>query len=102
MATVKSETYHCDRCSKKLPGFRNNLDIVTPKDEEAERRWDRFWARFHVKIQFHHGVDNKAEWRDADLCKACAVFLLFNALRRVRAGERASKGAEGVDEQHWV
>ena len=62
----------------------------------ARRQWDRYWQPFHVKIHFHSG-----EVREADLCKTCATFLLVDALRRVRAGERATAGSEGIEQRGW-
>jgi hypothetical protein len=75
--------YHCDKCGKELPTFKNSLNIVISK--------------LHVRIQ-HRPC---GETYDADVCQPCAIALLEDALKRVKAGERATKGSESIYEERW-
>lgn len=84
--------YLCDHCGKKLPTHSNHLAIVTSKNDDS-----RNWSRLHVTIERHHGIHNDAEIEAADLCKGCAVKLLTDALKRVKAGERLSKGFGSIN-----
>lgn len=54
-----------------------------------------------MKVEYSHGVHNDGETEDAALCKPCAVKLLTNALKRVKAGERATKGVESSKQEDW-
>jgi protein-arginine kinase activator protein McsA len=90
------ESYVCDRCGKKLKTYRNSLDIRT-----SLREIQHHWARLHVTIVHKHGVHNSFKAERADLCKGCTIHLLEDALKRVRAGERASEGTESVEQEGW-
>lgn len=46
----------------------------------------------------YHGAHNDGKQEPADLCKSCVIFLLEDALDRVRSkNERISAGVESVD-----
>lgn len=96
MASTTETKYYCDLCSRKLPTFKNNLTIVTEKNSSSA-----FWSRLSVKVDYCSGVHNDGTTRDAELCKPCAVRLLTDALKRVKAGERATKGSESSDLEGW-
>ncbi len=89
------ETYSCDLCGKKLKTYKNELDIVTVLREENP------WARLHVNIIHHHGMHNDSTREPAELCKACVVKLLTDALDRVKKGERATAGSQSVEMGKW-
>jgi hypothetical protein len=93
---MKNETvsYSCDRCGKKLKDS-SPLNIVTSLDEST------CWSRLHIQIIEIHGVNNNSNTEQADLCQPCAAGLLADALKRVRAGERATKGAETSEQEGW-
>lgn len=55
------------------------------------------WSRLRVTFEYHHGVHNDSKEGPADLCQECAVKLLTDALKRVKAGERLSAGVENID-----
>jgi len=93
--TETVEKHYCDNCGKSLKHFDNSLEIVTSKQE------DNPWMRLHVKIERHSGVHNESEEQDADLCQKCAVRLLADAVRRVKAGERVSKGVKSTEQEGW-
>jgi hypothetical protein len=95
MSTTNVEKYNCDNCGKSLSDSRNSLDICTSKSEGA------LWRRLHVKIQHISGFHNDATTEDADLCRGCAVALLADALKRVKAGERATAGTESTEREGW-
>lgn len=59
------------------------------------------WNRLHVTIKHHHGMNNGAKTEPANLCKNCTVILLEDAVKRVRAGERASEGTEEIEKSGW-
>ena len=88
-------TYSCEKCGKKLKAYQNSIDIVTSLRE------DGYWSRLHVKIEHIHGVHNDATTEAADLCKLCTIQLLTDALKRIRKGERATAGVEGIEEGKW-
>lgn len=90
------EKYNCDNCGNELPGHRNSLNIVTSLYESSPS-----WARLHVRIKLRSGVHNDANTTDADLCKACALKLLRDAVIRIEAGERVTKGTEGSEQAGW-
>lgn len=90
-----TENYNCDKCGANLKTSRNALNIVTTLSDSL------FWSRLHVKIKLHSGMHNDGKWEDADLCKKCAIELLSDALKRVRKGERATAGAEEVEQKQW-
>lgn len=91
------EKYNCDNCGNELPGHRNSLNIVTSLYEGSGSGW----ARLHIRIKLRSGIHNDANTTDADLCKACAVNLLKDALKRVQDGERATKGTESSTQGGW-
>ena len=93
----KSEviSFSCDKCGKYLPTYRNSMDIMTSLRETGS------WSRLHVQIIHRHGFDNNATVEQADLCKTCAENLLADALKRVRAGERATEGTESSGQEKW-
>lgn len=88
--------YNCDKCKKKLKTSQNNLTIVS-----NEKEGPAVWSRFCVLIEYHHGIHNDATRENADLCQKCAIELLADALKRVKAGERASAGTEEIEKQKW-
>lgn len=92
MSSVTEEKYYCDRCNKKLPTHSNSMAIVTSLSEQSIG-----WSRLTVIIQHHHGSHNEGETKPADLCKPCTIFLLTDALKRVKGGERMSAGFESID-----
>lgn len=96
MASYTQTTYHCDHCEKKLKYYSNSLDIMTTKRDGSIG-----WSRLNVKVEHHHGSHNDEEVDQAELCKKCAIELLEDALKRVRKGERATKGTESSDEEGW-
>jgi hypothetical protein len=71
------------------------MNICTSKSE------DLFWRRLHVKIELRSGVNNVANTDNADLCQDCAIVLLTDALKRVKKGERATKGTESMYHEEW-
>ena len=89
MSKIESTTYHCDNCGRELNTYKNSLAIVTQLDDS-----NIGWRRLRVRIEHHHGSHNDGTKEDADLCQECAITLLTDALRRVKAGERATKGSE--------
>lgn len=89
-------TYACEKCSKKLKSNQNAINIRTSLSENG------YWSRLHVKIEHIHGVHNDATTEPADLCKACTIQLLTDALKRIRNGERATAGTEGIEEGKWA
>lgn len=91
------ETHNCDKCGGDLPTSKNSLDIVTSVTEGSGA-----WARLHVKIMLHHGINNSSRTEDADLCQRCAIELLKDALQRVRMGERSTAGTENSLQGNWV
>lgn len=54
-----------------------------------------------MKIEYHHGCHNNGEIKDAELCQACAIKLLQDALKRVQAGERATMGTQSIYKETW-
>lgn len=95
MSRHETTTYYCDKCGKKLKTCNNEMTITTSLSENM------CWARLHLQIIHISGVHNNGETKQAELCKACAVALLEDALKRVRAGERSSKGWESSDMEKW-
>jgi len=91
----ESVSYACDKCGKKLTDS-GGLNLVTVLSEISG-----YWSRLHVHIRHRSGVHNDGKVEDADLCKACAIELLSDALARVRKGERASAGTEKPDPRGW-
>lgn len=91
---VSVEEHYCDNCGKKV-SYDNQLDIVTSLNEGT------YWSRLHVKIKRRSGYHNDAKIEDAALCKKCAVKLLTDALKRVKAGERATAGTEASEQKGW-
>lgn len=95
MATHTSTTYSCEKCGVKLPTSRNELNIVTRLSDAV------CWSRLHVQIVHRSGIHNASNTEQADLCRSCAIELLKDALGRVNAGERASKGTESSEQRNW-
>jgi hypothetical protein len=95
MAQHISTTYTCERCGCKLKTCRNSMAIVTSLKESA------WWSRLHVQILHIHGIDNSSEVEQAELCQSCTIWLLSDALERVRKGERATKGTEASVQRNW-
>jgi hypothetical protein len=95
MAKNQITVYTCDSCGKSLGG-PGSLNIVTSLSGE-----NLLWSRLHVGIVKRSGMHNDATEEGADLCQKCAIVLLANAIRRIRAGERASKGAETSEQEGW-
>lgn len=95
MAIRQHITFSCDNCGKDLPTSKNQMNICTSKSE------DLFWRRLHVKIELRSGVNNVANTDNADLCQDCAIVLLTDALKRVKKGERATKGTESMYHEEW-
>lgn len=95
MATERIEKQSCDKCGRALKGHRNSMNIVTSLRDSSS------WSRLHVQVTHIHGFHNDAQEDPADLCKPCAVALLTDALKRVRSGERATKGTEDSSMQGW-
>lgn len=87
--------YVCDKCEKKLKGWKNELDICT------DLRKDNPWSRLHIKIIHSHGVHNNATNEPADLCQDCVITLLNDALNRVKKGERATAGTQEIEMGRW-
>ena len=96
MGKSETTTYHCDKCGKTLKTCDNDMDICTSISESS------YWRRLHVKIEHAHGMHNDGTTEQADLCKPCAVALLADALKRVKAGERATAGTQDIDQQNWA
>ena len=96
MSKNESVAYHCDKCGKKLKTCDNTMNIMTSLSEAM------CWSRLHVQIVHRHGIHNDATEEQADLCKSCAAELLTDALKRVRAGERATEGTESSDQERWA
>lgn len=95
MARTSHISYSCERCRKDLKSDRNTLNIVTVLSDSG------YWSRLHVRIEHIHGVHNDATIEKAELCKACTVFLLNDALTRIHKGERASAGTEDIEQGRW-
>jgi len=95
MSKSEVTSYHCDKCGKKLKTCDNELEIVTSLSESA------YWCRLHLTITHKHGMHNNGNTEPADLCKTCAVELLADALKRVRAGERVSAGVNHAEQEGW-
>ena len=97
MAVIENYEYFCDNCGKKVL-HGSNLNIVTDK---SENEYSQSWERLHVVIIRKHGMHNDGVEDNANLCKKCAVILLEDALKRVKKGERASKGTESSNLEKW-
>lgn len=95
MSRSETTSYHCDKCGKKLKTYNNTLKIIKEISTRA------FWSRFRLRIEYIYGMHNDATTNDADLCQACAIELLSDALDRVKKGERASAGTETPDQKGW-
>lgn len=93
MASHTQTEYSCDRCGKSLSTYSNDLDICTSLQEGTTS----YWARLHVKIEHHSGMNNNGSHRPADLCKTCTELLLRDAARRVHEGERVSAGVRTIE-----
>jgi hypothetical protein len=91
MGSTTHTKHHCDNCDKKLPD-ESHVTIVTSKSEESY-----CWSRLRVIIEYYHGAHNNGTIDPADLCQLCAVALLTDALKRVKAGERSSAGVDDVE-----
>jgi uncharacterized protein YlaI len=89
--------YFCDNCKKELPTSKNSLTISSEKVGPGTE-----WMRLRVKILCYSGIHNDGKTSDSDLCQECAIALLENALNRVKAGERATKGVESSKEEGWI
>lgn len=96
MATYREETYSCDDCGVRLFTCDNDLEIVTSKSE-----LNMAWRRLHLTIIHRSGRHNDATVRPADLCKACAIRLLEDALQRAKNGERVTAGVHSSDRGGW-
>ncbi len=96
MTQETNTNYYCDNCNKNLPTCDNSLTISTTKSDS-----NIGWSRLHIKIEHHHGSHNDEQIEDADLCQACTLALLKDALNRVKAGERVSEGVESADAEGW-
>lgn len=92
--------YSCDKCGKRLKTCDNSLNIRTELSG-YDTNGSSYWSRLHVEIIHRHGMHNDGTDEQADLCKTCAVALLTDALRRVKAGERASAGTEAIEQGTW-
>ena len=97
MARSTHVDYRCDDCGNGLPSSKNTLAIVTEKNSSSLG-----WSRLRVKIEHRYGSQSHGEMEDAELCQSCAIKLLEDALRRVKLGERATKGSESVYEGRWI
>jgi uncharacterized protein YlaI len=95
MSRNETVTYHCDKCGKKLDTSGNTMDIVTSLYETM------CWSRLHVTIIHRHGMHNDWQADKADLCQKCAIDLLTDALKRVKSGERATKGTQDSEQKDW-
>lgn len=89
--------YSCDKCGKTLRTCNNKLDIVTDLNGEDSNPW----ARLHINIIHRHGMHNDSTEEPAELCKGCAINLLTDALKRIKAGERATAGTETINMGKW-
>lgn len=96
MAKLETTEYFCDNCDKKLRTHSNSLAIVTSKIESL------CWRRLKVEIKLRHGVNNNVTEDNADLCQACAVALLKDAMERVIAGERTTAGTGSSEQEGWL
>jgi hypothetical protein len=96
MAQQTQTLYYCDNCHKKLTTCDNTLCISTEKDS-----FGHSWSRLKVKIQNHHGYHNDGKVDDAELCQKCAIDILADALKKVKAGIRATIGTESIYEEKW-
>lgn len=97
MSQTTETKYYCDLCNKELKTTSNTLAIVT----EMERYLSSRWARLTVKIVCSSGFHNDGKTTEAELCKTCATNLLTDAVKRVRNGERATKGVESSNQEGW-
>jgi hypothetical protein len=88
--------YFCDRCHKDLPTNRNSMNICTELNGNSIG-----WSRLHVKIEHRYGSHNDVKTESAGLCRDCTVFILKDALNRIKAGERATRGTEEIKEMGW-
>lgn len=95
MARHTNITYTCEKCGVELETSRNVMDIVTSLSESM------CWSRLHVQITHVKGINNTSKEEKAELCRNCTIFLLKDALGRVCAGERASKGVESSTLGRW-
>lgn len=95
MGNYTTTTNYCDNCRKNLKSCRNNLNIVTFKEKTFG------WSRLCVKIEHQHGVNNDITIDPADLCPTCAIELLQDAVKRIQAGERVTKGIESSEQEGW-
>ena len=84
-----------DSCGKKLPIHNSHLNIVTSISEHM------VWSRLHVQIVHRSGIHNDATTNDADVCQKCAIRLLTDLERVKKKGERATEGAESIDQEGW-
>ena len=88
----RPDFYSCDNCGRELHSSGEVL-ISTSKSEQHI-----YWERLRVTIERYHGSHNSGERDPADLCKACAVTLLKDALKRVQAGERVTAGVVAIEQ----
>jgi hypothetical protein len=92
----ESVSYSCEKCHRALKDA-GGLTIRT----ELYGQNGGPWARLDVKIEHSHGMHNTGETEPAQLCKACTVELLMDALKRVRKGERATEGTDKVEQVNF-
>lgn len=95
MGSTTNTVYHCDRCKKRLKTCNNEMLIETSLEEGY------FWSRLQVQLIHRHGTNNGGKEEKAELCQKCAIWVLTDALKRVKAGERTTKGCGNTDQQGW-
>ena len=69
--------------------------------QHDDHRHNIGWSRLNVRIEHRHGYHNNGETEDAELCQPCAIFLLEDALEKVKAGVRATQGSHSSYEEKW-
>lgn len=95
--TYTENKFACDKCKKKLKTCNNDCVIVTDIGPSGSR----FWAILKISIDHVSGFNNDADHRKAELCKTCAIEMLKDAIKRIKAGERITKGEQESEQQGW-
>lgn len=97
MGSSTETKYYCDKCHKDLKGYGGHHVNIRTRTLEMTS----LWQQLHVQIFYAHGNNNDGDKKEADLCQRCAIEILKDALERVQAGERVTKGVQDSKQLDW-